>query len=72
MHATAHFNSQFGMLFIAIDFYRSGEQIEVFLNMSAQNLPNVISRNTVDEIKGSQYPDEVSVCKIQYLSYWCQ
>ncbi|WAR20190.1 CBPQ-like protein [Mya arenaria] len=35
-----------------------GEQIEVFLNMSAQNLPNKISRNTVAEIKGSLYPEQ--------------
>jgi len=40
-------------------FVNTGEKIQVFLNMSAQNLPSVISRNTVAEIKGSTYPDEV-------------
>lgn len=35
------------------------EKIVVFLNMSAQNLPPVASRNTIAEIKGRQYPDQV-------------
>ncbi|XP_052767631.1 carboxypeptidase Q-like [Mya arenaria] len=46
-----------------------GEQIEVFLNMSAQNLPNKISRNTVAEIKGSLYPEQ-TVLVSGHLDSW--
>ncbi|XP_052275920.1 carboxypeptidase Q-like isoform X2 [Dreissena polymorpha] len=46
-----------------------GEIIEVFLNMSAQNLPNVMSRNTVAEIKGSTYPDQ-TVLVSGHLDSW--
>ena len=38
----------------------TGEKIVVFLNMSAQNLPPVVSRNTIAEIKGSEYPKQVN------------
>lgn len=37
-----------------------GTKIIVNLKMEAQNLPPVISRNTVAEIKGSVYPEQVS------------
>ena len=37
-----------------------GTKIIVNLKMEAQNLPPVISRNTVTEIKGSVYPEQVS------------
>ena len=37
-----------------------GEKIVVFLNMSAQNLSPVMSRNTIAEIKGREYPDQVN------------
>ena len=40
-------------------FKFTDEKIVVFLNMSAQNLPPVASRNTIAEIKGRQYPDQV-------------
>ena len=40
-----------------------GENIVVFLNMSAQNLPPVISRNTIAEIKGTEYPEQVTVIR---------
>ena len=36
-----------------------GDKIVVKLNMSAQNLPFVESRNTIAEIKGSKYPEQV-------------
>ncbi|XP_060071977.1 carboxypeptidase Q-like [Ylistrum balloti] len=36
-----------------------GERIVVKLVMGAQNLPSVKSRNTVAEVMGSMYPDEV-------------
>ena len=37
----------------------SGEKIVVFLNMSAQNLSPVMSRNTIAEIKGREFQDQV-------------
>lgn len=46
-----------------------GEEIVVFLNMSAQNLPPVPSRNTIAEIKGRQYPDQV-VLVSGHLDSW--
>lgn len=46
-----------------------GERIQVFLNMSAQNLPSTISRNTVAEIKGSTYPEQV-VLLSGHLDSW--
>lgn len=46
-----------------------GERIEVFLNMSAQNLPTTLSRNTVAEIKGSMYPEQV-VLVSGHLDSW--
>ncbi|XP_045181827.2 carboxypeptidase Q-like isoform X2 [Mercenaria mercenaria] len=46
-----------------------GEKIEVFLNMSAQNLPTTISRNTVAEIKGSTHPEQV-VLVSGHLDSW--
>lgn len=46
-----------------------GERIQVFLNMSAQNLPSTISRNTVAEIKGSMYPEQV-VLLSGHLDSW--
>ena len=45
-----------------------GEKIVVFLNMSAQNLPPVVSRNTIAEIKGSEYPEQVTMSN----DYCCQ
>lgn len=45
-------------------FYRMeqrGTRIKIFLNMSAENLPMVGSRNTVAEITGSVYPEQVVV-----------
>lgn len=46
-----------------------GENIVVFLNMSAQNLPPVISRNTIAEIKGTEYPEQV-VLVSGHLDSW--
>ena len=37
--------------------------------MEAQNLPPVISRNTVAEIKGSVYPEQVSAFQ-NFLLGW--
>lgn len=37
-----------------------GTKIVVNLKMEAQNLPPVVSRNTVAEIEGSVYPEQVS------------
>ena len=37
-----------------------GAKIKVNLKMEAQNLPQVVSRNTVAEIKGSVHPEQVS------------
>lgn len=42
-------------------YVHKGERIEVFLNMSAQTLPDTLSRNVISEIVGSKYPDEVNV-----------
>ena len=41
-------------------FTFAGETIVVFLNMSAETLPNVVSRNTVAEIKGYEFPEQVA------------
>lgn len=38
-----------------------GVKIRVTLKMEAKNLPPVMSRNTVAEIKGSKYPEQVLV-----------
>ena len=38
----------------------TGEKIVVFLNMSAHNLPPVVSRNTIAEIKGRKHPEQVN------------
>ncbi|XP_060604455.1 carboxypeptidase Q-like [Ruditapes philippinarum] len=46
-----------------------GEKIEVFLNMSAYNYPPTRSRNTVAEIKGSTYPEQV-VLVSGHLDSW--
>ena len=37
-----------------------GEEIEIYLKMGAENLPPVISRNTIAEIQGSQLPEKVA------------
>jgi carboxypeptidase Q len=42
-------------------FQNRGEKIVVKLEMSAQTLPDVPSRNVVAELKGSEKPDEVVV-----------
>ena len=42
-----------------IFFLFTGETIVVFLNMSAETLPDVVSRNTVAEIKGYEFPEQV-------------
>ena len=46
-----------------------GTKIIVNLKMEAQNLPPVISRNTVAEIKGSVYPEQVSAFQ-NFLLGW--
>ncbi|XP_046574508.1 carboxypeptidase Q-like [Haliotis rubra] len=46
-----------------------GEKIVINLKMEAQNLPMVKSRNTVAEIKGSTYPDEVVIVS-GHLDSW--
>ncbi|ESO92095.1 hypothetical protein LOTGIDRAFT_227502 [Lottia gigantea] len=46
-----------------------GEKIRIRLKMEAQLLPSVNSRNTVAEIKGSKYPDEV-VLVSGHLDSW--
>ncbi|KAL4237559.1 hypothetical protein ACF0H5_002273 [Mactra antiquata] len=46
-----------------------GERIQIFLNMSAENLPDKMSRNTVAEIKGSLYPEQV-VLVSGHLDSW--
>ena len=37
-----------------------GTKIVINLKMAAKNLPPAVSRNTVAEIKGSVYPEQVS------------
>ncbi|XP_046350835.2 carboxypeptidase Q-like [Haliotis rufescens] len=46
-----------------------GEKMVITLKMEAQNLPMVKSRNTVAEIKGSTYPDEVVIVS-GHLDSW--
>ncbi|XP_055956718.1 carboxypeptidase Q-like [Patella vulgata] len=46
-----------------------GDKIVVRLKMDAENLPSVESRNTVAEIRGSTYPDEV-VLVSGHLDSW--
>ena len=46
-----------------------GTKIIVNLKMEAQNLPPVISRNTVAEIKGSVYSEQVSAFQ-NFLLGW--
>ena len=41
-----------------------GTKIVINLKMEAQTLPPAVSRNTVAEIKGSEYPEQVSVLRI--------
>ncbi|XP_019861754.1 PREDICTED: carboxypeptidase Q-like [Amphimedon queenslandica] len=48
---------------------RAGERLTIHLYMEAQTLPMVISRNTVAEIKGSVYPDQVVVVS-GHLDSW--
>lgn len=42
-------------------FQDRGERIEVLLKMSAQTLPDALSRNVMAEIVGSEFPNEVVV-----------
>ena len=46
-------------------FFFLGDKIVVKLNMCAQNLPFVESRNTIAEIKGSKYPEQVCIRMIK-------
>lgn len=41
-----------------------GDKIVIHLYMEAQNLPGATSRNTVAEIVGSKYPDQVSLKRV--------
>ena len=46
-----------------------GQKIVVTLKMQAKNYPPVKSRNTVAEIKGSKYPEQVGkLCDERWLN----
>ena len=47
-----------------------GTKIVVNLKMDAQTLPPAVSRNTVAEIKGSLYPEQVPVFFLHRKLYW--
>lgn len=46
-----------------------GETIKIFLQMGAQTLPDVTSRNTVFELQGTKYPEKVVVVS-GHLDSW--
>ena len=48
---------------------RAGERLSIRLSMEAENLPMVSSRNTVAEITGSTYPEQVVVVS-GHLDSW--
>jgi hypothetical protein len=48
-------------------YFVVGEKIVVHLSMEAQNLPQVVSRNTVAEIVGSTLPEQVRW--LDFISY---
>lgn len=53
-------------------FYRMqqrGQQLKILLHMEAQNLPSAVSRNTIAEITGSVYPEQVVVVS-GHLDSW--
>ncbi|XP_069172144.1 LOW QUALITY PROTEIN: carboxypeptidase Q [Procambarus clarkii] len=46
-----------------------GQKIEVFLSMGAQSYPDFISRNTITELQGLQWPDEAVIVS-GHLDSW--
>ena len=49
--------------------YKEGDDVLIYLYMEARNLPPVMSRNTIAEIKGTQQPDKVVVVS-GHLDSW--
>lgn len=46
-------------IYIAVVLYFSaGETVEVHLTMGAQTYPDTISRNTIVEVRGEEWPEE--------------
>lgn len=52
-----------------IPLLRPGQKIEVLLTMGAMNYPDFISRNSIVEVEGLEWPDETVVVS-GHLDSW--